>query len=71
MFWAALNYLGFPTRSQLSLQLRSLLSVMRCLLSLQGYTRVMQKVLSLTGLPGFIPGIFINASLHLNGVLNS
>ena len=34
-------------------------------------TRVMQKVLSLIGFLSFIPGIFLNASLHLNGVLNS
>ena len=34
-------------------------------------TRVMQKVLSLIGFLGFIPGIFQNTSLHLNGVLNS
>ena len=35
------------------------------------YTRVVQKVLSLIGFLGFIPGIFQNASLHLNGVSNS
>ena len=33
--------------------------------------RVMQKVLSLTGFLGFIPGIILNSSLHLNGVFNS
>ena len=35
------------------------------------FTRVVQKVLSLKGFLSFIPGIFYNASLHLNGVLNS
>ena len=34
-------------------------------------TRVVQKVLSLIGFLGFISGIFLNALLHLNGVLNS
>ena len=34
-------------------------------------TRIVQKVLSLIGFLCFIPGIFYNASLHLNGVLNS
>ena len=34
-------------------------------------TTVVQKVLSLIGFLRFIPGIFKNASLHLNGVLNS
>ena len=33
--------------------------------------RVIQKVLSLIGFLGFIPGIFKNALLHLNAVLNS
>ena len=33
-------------------------------------TRVVQKVLSLIGLLSFIPGIFQNVSLHMNGVLN-
>ena len=35
------------------------------------HTRAVQKVLSLIGFLSFIPGIFYNASLHLNGVLNS
>ena len=34
-------------------------------------TRVVEKVLSLIGFLSFIPGIFLNVSLHLNGVLNS
>ena len=35
------------------------------------YTRVLQKVLSLIVFFSFTPGICSNASLHLNGVLNS
>ena len=35
------------------------------------YTRVVQRVPSQIGFLGFIPGIVLNASLHLNGVLNS